>query len=91
MSAEHERGEMKLTLHVWRQASADEAGGFHTYRIIASPEMSFLEMLDVLNEQLIQDGREPVAFDHDCREGICGACGFVINGLSARDAMGVSC
>jgi succinate dehydrogenase / fumarate reductase iron-sulfur subunit len=70
-----------LTLNVWRQASADSAGGFETYSLRdVSPDMSFLEMLDVLNEQLIREGREPVAFDHDCREGICGSCGIVING-----------
>ena len=90
MSAEHhgggakaggaKAGEMKLTLHVWRQPGPDETGRFDTHRILASPEMSFLELLDVLNEQLILDGREPIAFEHDCREGICGACGFVING-----------
>jgi succinate dehydrogenase / fumarate reductase iron-sulfur subunit len=95
MSAEQGSGEnqeLKLTLHVWRQASADADGDFGTYRIIANPEMSFLEMLDVLNEQLIQDGREPVAFDHDCREGICGACGLVINGQAhGPDAETTTC
>ena len=72
--------EMKLTLHVWRQAGPQDPGGFEAYRLVASPDMSFLELLDVLNEQLILDGREPVAFDHDCREGICGTCALVING-----------
>ena len=74
-------GDMKLTLHVWRQAGADEPGGFQTYHLHGiSPDMSFLEMLDVLNERLIGDGQRPVAFDHDCREGICGSCGVMING-----------
>jgi succinate dehydrogenase / fumarate reductase iron-sulfur subunit len=74
---------MKLTLHIWRQANRAAPGRLETYRIDGiSPEMSFLEMLDELNEQLIQEGREPVAFDHDCREGICGTCAMVINGLA---------
>ena len=60
--------------------SSQEPGRFEAYRTVASPDMSFLELLDVLNEQLILDGREPVAFDHDCREGICGTCSLVING-----------
>lgn len=72
---------MRLTLHIWRQKNGSDAGGFVTYpREDVSPDMSFLEMLDVLNEDLIEAGEEPVAFDHDCREGICGACGLVING-----------
>ena len=72
---------MKLILNVWRQASADVRGGFVSYDVDdVSPDMSFLEMLDVLNEMLIARGDDPVAFDHDCREGICGACGVVING-----------
>jgi succinate dehydrogenase / fumarate reductase iron-sulfur subunit len=71
---------LRLDLHVWRQAGPDDAGRFETYKVDASPEMSFLEMLDVLNEELMKDGREPVAFDHDCREGICGTCSLVING-----------
>jgi len=79
MSADHS-GDMRLTLHVWRQESADQAGNFETYRIGANEHMSFLEMLDVLNEELMLDGREPIAFDHDCREGICGTCSLVING-----------
>lgn len=74
-------GEMALTLRIWRQAGPDEPGAMTTYRITGiSPDMSFLDMLDTLNEQLIAEGDEPVAFDHDCREGICGACGVVING-----------
>jgi succinate dehydrogenase / fumarate reductase, iron-sulfur subunit len=74
---------MRLTLHVWRQASNGAKGKFETYRLEdVSPEMSFLEMLDVLNEKLIKEGAEPVAFDHDCREGICGMCGMMINGIA---------
>lgn len=73
---------MKLTLHVWRQKNAQDKGGFQTYVLEdVSTHMSFLEMLDVLNQTLISEGKEPVAFEHDCREGICGACGFVINGV----------
>ena len=72
---------MKLTLHVWRQKGPRAAGRFETYQAAdVSAEMSFLEMLDVVNEELLLGGREPIAFDHDCREGICGACGMVING-----------
>jgi succinate dehydrogenase / fumarate reductase iron-sulfur subunit len=72
---------MDLTLHVWRQKNAQAKGGFVTYPAPGiSPDMSFLEMLDVVNERLINQGEEPIAFDHDCREGICGACGLVING-----------
>ncbi|MEU2515005.1 succinate dehydrogenase/fumarate reductase iron-sulfur subunit [Streptomyces syringium] len=72
---------MKLTLRIWRQAGPDSAGAMTPYEVTGiSPDMSFLEMLDHLNEELILAGDEPVAFDHDCREGICGACGMVING-----------
>ncbi len=72
---------MHLTLHVWRQASPDQPGRLVEYAALdISPDMSFLEMLDVVNERLIQRGEEPVAFDHDCREGICGSCGLMING-----------
>ena len=72
---------MKLKLHIWRQKSTDAQGSFGDYEVPdASPDMSFLELLDVLNEQLLTTGQDPVAFDHDCREGICGACGVVING-----------
>jgi succinate dehydrogenase / fumarate reductase, iron-sulfur subunit len=74
---------MRLKLHVWRQASHGAKGKFETYRLEdVSAEMSFLEMLDVLNEQLVKEGQEPVAFDHDCREGICGMCGMMINGIA---------
>jgi succinate dehydrogenase / fumarate reductase, iron-sulfur subunit len=73
---------MKLTLQIWRQADRSAAGAFSTFAIDdVSPDMSFLEMLDVLNERLILAGREAIAFDHDCREGICGACSLVINGM----------
>jgi succinate dehydrogenase / fumarate reductase, iron-sulfur subunit len=72
---------MNLTLHVWRQVDANDSGSFETYRAEGvSEHMSFLEMLDTVNERLIAEGREPIAFDHDCREGICGSCGFMING-----------
>jgi succinate dehydrogenase / fumarate reductase iron-sulfur subunit len=72
---------MRLTLHVWRQKGKRDPGAFAVYEVPdANEHMSFLEMLDVLNERLIQKGEEPIAFDHDCREGICGMCGFMING-----------
>lgn len=72
---------MNLTLKVWRQKDKNAAGGFETYQVKdISSEMSFLEMFDVLNERLITEGKEPIAFDHDCREGICGMCSMVIDG-----------
>ena len=72
---------MKLTLKIWRQANADATGSIETYSIDnISPDMSFLEMMDVHNEELIAKGIDPVAFDHDCREGICGMCSMYING-----------
>jgi succinate dehydrogenase / fumarate reductase iron-sulfur subunit len=74
---------MDLTLHVWRQSGPGEAGKMVTYTEEAkdiSPDMSFLEMLDMVNERLVSDNREPIAFEHDCREGICGSCGIMING-----------
>lgn len=72
---------MNLTLHVWRQKSKKEPGAFETYEAKdISEHMSFLEMLDVVNEELLSKGQAPIAFDHDCREGICGMCGVVING-----------
>ena len=72
---------MKLTLKIWRQGGEYKKGQFVNYQLDqVSEHMSFLEMLDVLNEQLISQGKEPVAFEHDCREGICGACSMVING-----------
>ncbi len=74
---------MDLTLHVWRQKSARDQGRFVTYHAKGvSPDMSFLEMLDVVNEDLTLKGEEPIAFDHDCREGICGTCGVVVNGVA---------
>ena len=74
---------MNLTLRVWRQKRADSPGQFVEYKANdISPDMSFLEMLDVVNEELIKSGQEPIAFDHDCREGICGTCGMVINGVA---------
>ena len=71
---------MKVNLKVWRQKNTQAQGNFENYSVETNPDMSFLEMFDVLNEQLIQEGKEPVAFDHDCREGICGMCSMVING-----------
>ena len=72
---------MNLTLKVWRQANAKAKGKMETYPIAdVSPDMSFLEMMDVLNEQLMGQGIDPIAFDHDCREGICGMCSMFING-----------
>ena len=73
---------MKITLHIWRQAHESDEGRFEIYQEDGvNGEMSFLEMLDVLNERLIAEGKEPVAFESDCREGICGACGMVLNGV----------
>ncbi len=74
---------MNITLRVWRQRSPDEAGRMVAYEVSdVFPEMSFLEALDVLNEQLTLAGDDPIAFDHDCREGICGMCGVVIDGIA---------
>ncbi len=74
---------MRINLKIWRQAGPDAPGRFETYAVEeANPHMSFLELLDVLNEQLIKEGKEPVEFDHDCREGICGSCGLVVNGVA---------
>tara|TARA_A100001234_G_scaffold56672_1_gene48592 strand:+ start:936 stop:1688 length:753 start_codon:yes stop_codon:yes gene_type:complete len=73
--------DLKLTLNIWRQKSSDVAGEFESYEVDnLNTHMSFLEMLDVLNEKLVSEDKEPVAFDHDCREGICGMCSMVING-----------
>jgi len=84
MNAPHDAapaGEMKITLQVWRQKRPDAQGALETYRMTGiSPDQSLLEVLDVLNERLVVEGGDPVAFDHDCREGICGACSLVING-----------
>src|SRR5437870_5943139 len=72
---------LNLTLKIWRQTSPGDAGRLATYKVYdISTDMSFLEMLDVLNEDLVSKGEEPIAFDHDCREGICGMCSLVING-----------
>jgi succinate dehydrogenase iron-sulfur subunit len=74
---------MKLTLHVWRQAGPDAPGKMVVYEANdVSPDMSFLEMLDVVNEGLTERGETPIAFDHDCREGICGSCSLMINGIA---------
>lgn len=72
---------LKLALHIWRQKNRNAAGKMVEYRIEVSPDCSFLEMLDLLNEDLIKKGEEPVAFDYDCREGVCGTCGVVVNGV----------
>ena len=74
---------MNLTLHVWRQAGPDAPGKLERYEARdISPDMSFLEMLDTVNERLVESGQAPIAFDHDCREGICGSCGMMINGVA---------
>jgi len=83
---------VRLTLNIWRQPDAASAGKMHTYELDGvSPDMSFLEMLDVLNEQLNADGEEPVAFDSDCREGICGMCGLMINGQAHGPEVTTTC
>jgi succinate dehydrogenase / fumarate reductase iron-sulfur subunit len=81
---------MNLTLNVWRQKNTTDTGRFETYDVSdVSPAMSFLEMLDVVNQGLIEEGKEPIAFDHDCREGICGMCSLMINGVAhGGDAAG---
>jgi succinate dehydrogenase / fumarate reductase, iron-sulfur subunit len=82
---------MRIKLHVWRQRNASEPGRMVAYELDnVSTHMSFLEMLDVLNEQLMNKGEEPIAFDHDCREGICGSCGFMINGVAHGPLPGVT-
>jgi len=84
-------GHMNLTLKVWRQKSDKENGKLVTYPVQnISPDMSFLEMFDVLNEQLITKGEQPIAFDHDCREGICGMCSMYINGRPHGPKRGVT-
>jgi succinate dehydrogenase / fumarate reductase iron-sulfur subunit len=82
---------MKFTLRIWRQRGPNERGGFVTYPVDeVSPDMSFLEMLDGLNQRLIVAGEEPVAFEHDCREGICGSCSLVIDGVPHGPERGVT-
>jgi succinate dehydrogenase / fumarate reductase iron-sulfur subunit len=82
---------VNVTLRVWRQPGPDVAGSFADYPVEdISPEMSFLEMLDVLNERLLAKGEEPIAFDHDCREGICGTCGVMINGQAHGPQQGTA-
>jgi succinate dehydrogenase / fumarate reductase iron-sulfur subunit len=83
---------MKLTLKVWRQKNPSDAGRMETEETNdANPDMSFLEMLDVVNQDLILQGKEPIAFDHDCREGICGMCGLVINGIAHGPEQTTTC
>ncbi len=82
---------MDLTLKIWRQASAGEKGKFVDYQVQnISSDASFLEMLDVLNERLVREGEDPVAFDHDCREGICGSCSLYINGRPHGPEKGIT-
>jgi succinate dehydrogenase / fumarate reductase iron-sulfur subunit len=82
---------MNLTLHIWRQKNAQAEGKFMTYSVHdVLEDMSFLEMMDVLNEGLIAKGEEPVAFDHDCREGICGSCSLYINGRAHGPKRGIT-
>ena len=80
-------GNMNLTLKVWRQSNSTAAGKMETYQLGGvSPDMSFLEMIDMLNEQIIRKGEDAIAFDHDCREGICGMCSLTINGVHFHEA-----
>ena len=82
---------MKLYLKIWRQTNSDSNGSFQNYEIDEiTPDMSFLEMMDVLNEKLIVEGVDPVAFDHDCREGICGSCSLFINGRAHGPDTGIT-
>ncbi len=84
-------GNMNLTLKVWKQKNKDTKGKFETYDAKGiSPDMSFLEMFDVVNEQLISTNKEPIAFDHDCREGICGMCSMYINGRPHGPKQGIT-
>lgn len=84
-------GDMNITLKVWRQKNKDDRGRFETYKVEkVSPDMSFLEMFDVLNERLINENGDPIAFDHDCREGICGMCSMYINGRPHGPLRGVT-
>ena len=82
---------MKLFLKIWRQKDTHAGGKMETYTLDnVSPHMSFLEMLDVLNEELVTQNGEPVAFDHDCREGICGMCSLMINGVAHGPDSGIT-
>ncbi|MCH2199627.1 MAG: succinate dehydrogenase/fumarate reductase iron-sulfur subunit [Flavobacteriales bacterium] len=82
---------MNLTLKIWRQSGPNDKGRMETYQVSdISPDMSFLEMIDVLNDQLVREGKDPVAFDHDCREGICGMCSMYINGEAHGPGRGVT-
>ena len=82
---------MKVTLKLWRQDGPDASGAFQTYEVDdVSPDMSFLELIDVLNERLVTEGTEPVAFDHDCCEGICGSCSMMINGRAHGPELGTA-
>ena len=82
---------MNITLNVWKQQGPDKAGRFESYSVSdIEPEMSFLEMLDILNERLVAQGDEPVSFDHDCREGICGSCGVMIDGQAHGPQLGTA-
>lgn len=82
---------MQLTINVWRQKNKETPGAFETYQAKnISSDMSFLEMLDTVNEELIKTGKDPIAFDHDCREGICGTCGMMINGRAHGPLKGVT-
>lgn len=82
---------MKLTLKIWRQKGPQDKGKMQSYDVQdISPDMSFLEMMDVLNEQLVSKGEEPVSFDHDCREGICGSCSMYINGEAHGPGRGIT-
>ncbi len=82
---------MKLILKIWRQKDSKSKGGFETYSMDnVSPNMAFLEMLDALNKRLVEEDKDPIAFDHDCREGICGSCGLYINGYPHGPAKAVT-
>ena len=82
---------MNVTLHVWRQKSSTDKGRMVTYEAASlNPDMSFLEMLDVVNERLVEKGEDPIAFDNDCREGICGACSLMINGIAHGPGRGTA-
>jgi succinate dehydrogenase / fumarate reductase iron-sulfur subunit len=84
-------GNMNLTLKVWKQKNEKEKGRFETFQAKGvSPDMSFLEMFDVVNEELINNGKEPIVFDHDCREGICGMCSMYINGRPHGPKQGIT-